>query len=253
LSSQMLSETTFAPAAVSSMQKGHAGARPMSYGGVIGKSLLLLVLTIGFAAVGWINTDLASALGEGGPGLLWFLGYLFLIGLTIAAAANPRIAPGVGLVYSVVMGLWVGYVSKVYSVYWDGIVALALLASLGTVLATLLLYLVGAIRVTGKFIRVVSGAMLGLLVTYLATWVLGLLGADLSFFYGPTTTGIAFSLLICILAAATLATDFEFIRQGVDGGAPATMEWYAAFGLVSALVWLYVEILRLLALLARNR
>jgi uncharacterized YccA/Bax inhibitor family protein len=249
----MLSEATFAPLAVQAMDRGKSASATMSYGGVIGKSLVLLVLTFAFAVVGWQNTDLASALGQGGPGMLWFVGYLFLIGLTIAAAANPAIAPGVGVLYSVVMGVWVGYVSKVYSVYWDGVVALALLASLGTVLAVLVLYLIGAIRVTSKFVRVVSGALLGLLVTYLITWVLALFGADLSFIYGATTTGIAFSFLVCVLAAMTLATDFEFIRQGVEGEAPASMEWYAAFGLVSTLVWLYVEILRLLALLARNR
>jgi uncharacterized YccA/Bax inhibitor family protein len=249
----MLSDATFAPGAIAAQIAERPAARTMSYGGTIAKSLVLLTMTFAFAAIGWLNTDVAAVLGDGGPGLLWFLGYLVLIGMTVAAAANPSIAPAVGVVYSIVMGLWVGYVSKVYSVYWDGIVALALLASLGTVLATLLLYLVGAIRVTRTFVRVVSGALLGLVVTYLISWVLALFGADLSFLYGPTTTGIAFSLLICVLAAATLATDFEFIRQGVERGAPASMEWYAAFGLVSTLVWLYVEILRLLALLARNR
>jgi len=253
MSTQMLNDATLSSDAMQGLTAGRSVARTMSYAGTIMKAMILLAFTMVFAFIGWQNTDLASALGQGGPGLLWFVGYLILIGLTVAAAGNPAIAPGAGLVYSVVMGLWIGYVSKVYSMYWDGIVAMALVASLGTVLATLGLYLVGAIRVTPKFTRVVSGALLGLLMSYFITWIFGLFGADLSFFYGPTPTGIAISLLVCILAAATLATDFEFIRQGVEAGAPATMEWYAAFGLVSALVWLYIEILRLLALLSRSR
>jgi len=253
MASQMLDETTFAPQGIATFAQGRETARAMSYGGVVAKSLVLLALTFVFAAVGWQGTGVVSGLGQGGPGLLWFVGYLVLIGLTIAAANNPAIAAGAGVVYAVVMGLWIGYVSKVYSTYWDGAVAMALLASLGTVLAVLLLYLVGAIRVSTKFVRVVSGALLGLLAAYLISWVFILFGFDLSFVYGPTPLGIGVSVAICLLAAATLAADFEFVRQGVDGGAPASMEWYAAFGLVSTLVWLYVEILRLLALLARSR
>jgi uncharacterized YccA/Bax inhibitor family protein len=116
----------------------------------------------------------------------------------------------------------------------------------------LVLYLIRAVRVTPRLTRMIITATLGILVLYLVAWLLSLFGVDLSFYNEPTTVGIALSFGICLIAAANLFLDFAFIERGVKAGAPATMEWYGAFGLLSTLVWLYAEILRLLALL-RNR
>jgi uncharacterized YccA/Bax inhibitor family protein len=103
--------------------------------------------------------------------------------------------------------------------------------------------------VTRRFVQVVMVAMVGLLFTYLIGWIMSLFGADLLFWTQPNTVGIAISVGICLLAAANLLIDFAVIEGGVESGAPAVMAWFGAFGLLTTLVWLYLELLRLLALL----
>ena len=150
------------------------------------------------------------------------------------------------------MGLWMGAVSRVYEEADDGIVAQALLASVAAFLACLVLYLTGAIRVTPNLTRAIITATLGILVLYLVGWLLSLFGVDLLFITSPTPLGIALSVGICLVAAFNLFLDFAIVEKGIAAGAPAAMEWYAGFGLLATLVWLYAELLRLLALL-RNR
>jgi len=206
--------------------------------------VFLLVVTAGFAGIGWraaANILMTSS--------LWmFLGYLVLIALTVAAAANPRLAFPVGLLYAVLTGLWIGAISRVYEAYYDGIVAQALLASLATVLACLVLYLSRAFRLTSKAVRVIVVATLGIGLMYFAGWVLSIFGLNLLFWTDPgNPVGIAISVVICIVAALNLMLDFGFIEQGVKLGAPKEYEWYSAFGLLATIVWLYLEILRLIA------
>ena len=248
MSSQMLNDHTFAPASVPS----HAGATVprMTLAGTITKSLALLTLTVLFGAVGWrVGLDWFSA---SSGGLWWLVGYFLLIGLTIAAASNPDLALPAGLLYASLMGFWMGAVSRVYEQEYDGIVTQALLASLCTFLVCLVLYLVKAVRVTPKLTRVIVTATLAILLMYLTSWILSIFGVDLLLYTEPTTLGIALSIGICLVAALNLFLDLAIIDKGIEQRAPATMEWYAALGLLSTLVWLYAEVLRLLALL-RNR
>lgn len=144
MSQQVLNENTFAHVAATD-------ARAMTYGGTILKTSLFFAITMVFAAVGWQYAPLYLS----ATGLWWLLGYIVLIALTFAAERNPQAAMGAGFLYSVFMGLWVGAMSGVYEALYDGIVTQALLASLATMLAVLLLYSIGAIRVTGKFVRIV--------------------------------------------------------------------------------------------------
>ena len=242
----MLNDQTFAPAHVSSA-RAPAAARPMTLTGTIVKALALLVVAVLFGAVGWdVGLDWFSA---SSGGLWWLIGYFLLIGLTIAAASNPALALPTGLLYAVLMGFWMGAVSRVYEEEYDGIVTQALLASVSTFLACLLLYLNGNVRVTPKLTRTIVTATFGIFLMYLAGWILSLFGVDLLLITDPTPVGIALSVAICIVAALNLFLDFAVIEKGIAVGAPATMEWYAAFGLLATLVWLYAEILRLLALL----
>jgi len=235
---QMLNERTFAAAPARPV------ARTMTVGGTVFKTLVLLVVTAGFAGVGWRAAGHVLVTS----GLWFFLGYLLLIALTVATAGNPRLALPVGLLYALLTGLWIGAISRVYEVYYDGIVAQALLASLATVLACLILYLSRAFRLTSKAVRVIVGATLGIALLYFAAWIMSIFGLDLLFFTDPgNPVGIAISVAICIVAALNLMLDFGFIEAGVKTGAPKEMEWYAAFGLLSTIVWLYLEFLRLLA------
>ena len=145
------------------------------------------------------------------------VGYLLLIAITVAAAANPRLALPAGLLYSVLMGLWVGAISRVYEAYYDGIVAQALLASLATVLACLVLYLSRAFRLTAKRVRVIVVATLGVGLLYFLGWIFSIFGLDLLFFTDPgNPVGIAISVAICIVAALNLMLDFGFIEVQLE-------------------------------------
>jgi uncharacterized YccA/Bax inhibitor family protein len=243
MSKQMLNEATFAPANVEKMTEGKTVTRSMTYGGTILKAAFFLALTIAFACLGW---RLAAKI-HASSGLWFFLGYILLIALSIAAAGNPRIAAAAGLLYAVLMGLWMGSISRIYEAYYEGIVGQAVLATVSVFAACLLLYSIRAIRVTGRFVRFVLISMLGIGFMYLVGWLLSLFGIRLNFLYDGSTVGIGISLFIVLIAAFSLILDFAVIESGVKSGAPKAFEWYSAFALLSTLVWLYLEILRLLA------
>jgi uncharacterized YccA/Bax inhibitor family protein len=242
LSRQMLNEETFAAPVTGRATERDAGR--MTIGGTIVKSGFLVLLTLIFAGVGWKWA--ADVLVQ--SGLWFFLAYLGLLALTVAAVHNPKIAAAAGVLYAVLMGTWVGAISRVYDVYYDGIVGQALLATIAVFVGCLVLYSIRAVRVTGRFAQVVMGATLGICLLYLLGWFLSIFGIDLLFIEDPgNPAGIAISLVICIVAAMNLFIDFAVVEGGVKMGAPDAMEWYSAFGLLSTLVWLYVEVLRLIA------
>lgn len=244
MSQQVLNAETFAAPAIAS-----SDARAMSYGGTIVKSLFLLVLTVGCAIGGWNAAEGA----EPQSGLWFFLGYILLLALTFAAAGNPRIAAPAGVLYALLMGTWMGSISRLYEEYYDGIVGAAIGVTLTVFLATLLLYSLRVIRVTGRFVAVMSIAIFGILLLYLAGWIFSIFGVELNFLYSPTPVGIGLQIVIAVVAALSLTLDFAVIETGVKQQAPKEYEWYGAFGLQTTLVWLYLEILRLLALLSGNR
>ena len=245
MSSQMLNERTFA-----STGRPSAGAAAvpgtMTVSGTIAKSLALLAVAFLTGGIGWsVGNDWFSS----SSGLWWLIGYFLLIGITIAAVSNPDMAMPAGFIYALLMGFWMGAVSRVYEEKYSGIVAQALLASVCAFLACLVLYMVRAVRVTPKLTRVIITATLGIALMYFVSWILSIFGVDLLMWSSPTTGGILLSIGICLVAAFNLFLDFAWIETGVERGAPKVMEWYAALGLISTLVWLYAELLRLIALL----
>jgi uncharacterized YccA/Bax inhibitor family protein len=245
----MLSETTFA-AGSPALERESASAPAMTLRGTIVKSLLLLLLAFVFGAIGWNN---ALSWFADGSAIWWIVGYIVLIGLTIATAANPRLALPAGILYAVLMGLWMGAISRVYEFIYEGIVGQALLASVCAFLACLILYSSRAIRVTPQLTRVIMIAMGGIILLYLIGWILSLFGVNPRFMTEPTVLGIVISAAICIVAALNLLLDFAIVGEGIEAGAPVAMEWYAAFGLLATLVWLYAELLRLLAILRTRK
>lgn len=245
VASQMLNDATFAPSSAT-LQRESASASTMTLRGTIFKSLFLLLVAIAFGAFGW---NRALDWFSDSNGLWWLVGYFLLIGLTIAAASNPDLALPAGLLYAALMGIWMGAVSRVYEDIYDGIVAQALLASVAAFVACLVLYLTGAVKVTANMARAIITATFGIFILYLVGWILSLFGVNLLFIVSPTPLGIALSIGICLVAAFNLFLDFAIIDKGIEARAPAAMEWYAAFGLLATLVWLYAELLRLLALL----
>jgi uncharacterized YccA/Bax inhibitor family protein len=248
LAQQMINERTFSPDAIARLDEGTATARRMSVGGTVVKGLILFVATCAFAVIGW---DHAASVIRATSGPSWLLGYFLLIALSFLAIANPRLAPIGGLVYAVLMGLWVGGISQVYEQAYDGIVAQALLATMATVLVCLVLYALGVVKVSRRFVLVVLAATLGIGLMYLTAWILSIFNIGLRFWTNPSPTGIAISVVICIVAALNLFVDLAVIDQGVRSGAPSFMEWYSAWGLLATVVWLYLEVLYLLARLRR--
>jgi uncharacterized YccA/Bax inhibitor family protein len=117
--------------------------------------------------------------------------------------------------------------------------------------ATLALYVFGIVKVTKRFTMVVIGATLGIFLLYLFGALLSLFGVDVVFWNQPSALGIIVSIAICIVASLNLFLDYEFIRQSSIQGAPKYMEWYGGFGIMVTLVWIYIEMLRLLSLLRR--
>ena len=244
MAQQMINERTFSSQSIAELGGGPSVARHMTVAGTVLKSLVLFVVTCACAVFGW---DHAAGVIQATSGPSWLLGYIVLIALSFLAIANPRLAPVGGLVYAVLMGLWIGGISRVYDAAYEGIVTQALLATMTTVLVCLLLYAFGIVKVTRRFVLVVVAATAGIALMYFTAWILTLFGAHLTFWTSGTPAGIVISVVICIVAALNLFIDFATIDAGVSGGAPTFMEWYSAWGLLATVVWLYLEVLYLLA------
>jgi uncharacterized YccA/Bax inhibitor family protein len=164
---------------------------------------------------------------------------------------KPKASPILAPLYAVTEGVFLGVISKAFEVRWDGIVFQAVLATIGVFFATLALYVFGVVKVTRKFQMAVLGATFGIFFLYLFGALMSLFGVDVVFWNQPTALGIIISVVICVVASLNLFLDYEFIRQASINGAPKYMEWYGAFGIMVTLVWIYLEMLRLLSLLRR--
>jgi uncharacterized YccA/Bax inhibitor family protein len=217
----------------------------MTARGAMSATLMLAVVMVAAAVVGWGQVATAA------DGTVALPGWLFAAAIggmvaALVATFKPAWARVLAPVYAVLQGLVVGAISKVYNVAYDGIVLQAVGATLGVFLVMLALYRTRVLRVTSTFRRVVVGATLGIMAFYLVAIVASFFGAELV----PSGSGlfsIGFSVVVAAIAAFNLALDFDFIEQAERAGAPKHMEWFAALGLLVTIVWLYLEILRLLA------
>jgi uncharacterized YccA/Bax inhibitor family protein len=140
----------------------------------------------------------------------------------------------------------------VYESQWHGIVVEAVIGTVGVFAAMLLLYTTRIIRVTDRTRRMVIAATFGIMAIYVVGFIASLFGSGLSFINQPTGFGILFSFLVVGVAAFNLALDFDVIERAQSSAAPRELEWFAAFGLMITVVWLYLEMLRLLAKLNRR-
>ena len=140
-----------------------------------------------------------------------------------------------------------GILSAFYEMQFPGLVFQAILLTFGTLFALLFAYRSGLIKATENFKLGIVAATGGIFLIYLMTFVLQFFGVSIPFIHGSGTIGILFSLFVVVVAALNLVLDFEFIENGARRGAPQYMEWYGAFGLLVTLIWLYIELLRLLS------
>ena len=218
----------------------------MTASGTASEALLLMLLLVASAMFGW------SSVSESVEGAVTFPGWalagaLFGFVCAIVLTFKPKLARVLAPVYAVAEGVFVGAISKVFNTAYDGIVIQAVGITLGVFVTMLVLYRTGVIRVTDKMRRTIIGATLGIAIFYGVSFLLSLFGMNISFFNSSSPMSIGFSFLVAGLAAMNLALDFDFIERGEASGLPKYMEWYAAFGLMVTIVWLYLEILRLLA------
>lgn len=212
----------------------------MTYDDVIVRTGGLLALLVVTAAATWTLA----------PGL-WVVGAIAGLVLGLVNAFKRKPSPALIMLYAVAQGMFLGGVSKFYEEMWNGIVGQAVLATLAVFATSLFLFRSGKVRVTPKFQRMVLLGLVGYLVFSLLNVVLMLFGVGGGEF-GPLRSGwlgVAVGLVAVGLAAASLVIDFDSIKRGVEQGVPSQYAWYAAFGLVVTLVWLYLELLRLLAIL----
>ena len=221
----------------------------MTANGTFAKTFVLFLLVLAGGAVGWAQVNPAPTTQQVQfPGWIW-LCVLAAFGVAMVCVFKPKLSPFLGPVYALLEGVFLGAISKLFELHWNGIVFQAVLAVVGVFFATLALYVFGVVKVTRKFQMVVIGATCGIFLLYLFAAVMSLFGVDVYFWNHPSALGIIVSVVICCVAALNLFLDYEFIRQSTIQGAPKYMEWYGAFGIMVTLVWLYLEMLRLLSLL----
>jgi len=248
-----LNEKTFAadrlrtldPQAVVNGADGPSWQNRMTLDGVIIRAAMLFPLLLVSAWFGWQAVDRTDT-GVQLPG--WLLPAVFVgLGIAVLTAFKPKLSPYSAPVYAVVEGLVVGAISAMYNARYEGIVLQAVMLT-GAVFAIMLgLYTTRLVRVTDKLRKTVMVATLAVLAVYLVTFVMGLFGADVPMIHENGAVGILFSLVVVGIASFNLLLDFDLIEKGVASGAPKWMEWYAAFALLVTLVWLYLELLRLLS------
>jgi len=215
----------------------------MTLQGTVVKTAVLLVLVLVGAAFTW--TQVAS-----NPQVTYtymiagaVVGFILALVTIFKKTAAPYTSP----IYALAEGVFLGALSAVFEMHYPGIVPQAVGLTFGTLAALLAAYSSGLIRATENFKLGVVAATGAICLVYLVSIVLNLFGSGIPYIHGSGWIGIGFSLFVVVIAAMNLVLDFDFIENGVERGAPKYMEWYAAFGLVVTLVWLYIEILRLLA------
>lgn len=225
------------------------GENAMTIGGTVNKTGLLLILAVISGSLTWYkamqNPTLAAPWMFAG-----LLGGFIVAMVTIfkkdwAAVTAP--------LYAILEGLLLGAISALFEAQYKGIAFSAMILTFATLGTLLIAYRMGLIRATETFKSVIMAATGGIALFYLISIVMGFFGISAPLIHNATPLGIGFSVVVVIIAALNLVLDFDFIEQGAANGAPKYMEWYAAFGLMVTLVWLYLEILRLLAKLNRSR
>lgn len=225
-------------------------AEPMTVSGAINKTFILFaclfvsaMYTWGLMANGY--TDKAAMLCIGGA----IAGFILAMVIIFSRKAMQYLAPA----YAIAEGFFVGGISAMFEATYTGIVFQAITATFAALLSMLLLYKMNLIRATEKFRSVIFISTLSVAVIYVIQIVASLFGRGIPQIFTSSNLGIAFSVIVVAIAALNLIIDFDFIERGAENMIEKHYEWYGAFGLMVTLVWLYLEILRLLAKLNDRR
>ena len=231
----------------------------MRVGGVASAAGVLLAILLVTGWVGWQAVDIVTGRNAAGETIVletsippWLIiGWIVGFGLAIITVLRPKVARITAPLYAAAQGLLVGGISHIYEVRFDGIVLQAIGLTVGVFLVMLTLFATGRIRVTEKLRMGIIASTAAICLVYMASIVLRILGADVPFIHDAGPVGILFSLLVVGIASMNLLLDFDLVQRGVAMKAPRAMEWYGAFALFVTLIWLYLELLRLLGKLRR--
>ena len=223
----------------------------MTVRGTLNKFGFLFLLVMGTAFYSW-----KEFAGGGNVQPLILIGAIGGLVVAIVMMFKKEWAPWLAPAYALLEGLFVGAISAYYNFAFaaqaPGIVINAVGLTFGTAIAMYLLYSFKIIKATEKFKAVIITATAGIAVFYMLAWALGFFGIQIPFLHEGSAMGIGFSVFVVALAALNLILDFDMIERGAELGAPKYMEWYGAFGLLVTIVWLYLEILRLLSKISRK-
>ncbi|MGQ0434164.1 MAG: Bax inhibitor-1/YccA family protein [Microthrixaceae bacterium] len=226
------------------------GDDTMSLNGVAWAASALLVLLVAAGVYGWNSVD-HTADSVALPG--WLFLVLFAgLGVAVLTMFKPKLARFTAPIYALLEGALLGAISAAYNSAYDGIVIQAVGLTIGVFAVMLFLFATRVIKVTDKLRTGIVAATGAVMLIYVANFILSLFGANVPFLHSTGALGIGISLAIVGVAAFNLLLDFDFVEKGVEAGAPRYMEWYAAFGLLVTLIWLYLELLRLLSKLQRD-
>lgn len=224
----------------------------MTVRGTLNKFGILVMLAFGTAGLAW-------KMAASGVNVMPYMIAAVIGGLIVALMTSfkPQWGAWTAPIYALLEGFFLGAISAYFNYAFakiaPNIIIQAVGLTFGVVIAMYALYHFGVIKATERFKSIVIMATAGIAVFYLISMVLRLFGINIPFIHEGSTIGIIFSLVVVGIASLNLILDFDFIEQGSAQGAPKYMEWYGAFGLMVTIVWLYLEILKLLAKLADRR
>jgi len=220
----------------------------MTIMGTVHKTALGLLLLMSTALFTW-NMPAGDPRATG----LMIVGMIGGLIVAIVTIFKHHLAKYTVPAYALLEGLALGGISKFFEVMYPGIVNQAVMLTFGTLGALLLAYRSGLIKATENFKLGIVAATGGIFFVYLISWILSWFSVSIPLIHSNSNMGILFSIVVVVIAALNLVLDFDFIEEGSEKGAPKYMEWYGAFGLLVTLIWLYLEILRLLAKLSSRR
>jgi uncharacterized YccA/Bax inhibitor family protein len=238
----------FAQAARDTVASSSSGT--MTVAGTAGKALVLLAVLLFSATLTWQQVA-GSNPGLLGPAVLvgGIGGFIF----AMIASFRPQTAPWTAPIYASLEGIFLGAISAMYNARFAGLPQQAVLLTMGVAGGVFVLYRFNILRATEGMKRMLFGAMMGIGLFYLGSMILGFFGVQIGYFTSNGPLAIGINVAIAGVAALNLVLDFDRIEEGARMGAPKVMEWFAAFGMMVTLIWLYLELLRLLSRLQGRR
>ena len=220
----------------------------MTITGTVNKTALGLLLLMTTAIFTWNMSPTDPRIST-----LMMVGIFGGLIAAIITVFKRHLAPYTTPIYALLEGLALGGISRFFETLYPGIVNQAIFLTFGTLAALLFAYRSGLIKPTENFKLGIAAATGGIAFVYIISFILGLFGVQVPLIHSNSNFGILFSFGVVVIAALNLVLDFDFIEEGAENGAPKYMEWFGAFGLLVTLVWLYLEILHLLAKLQSRR